>query len=85
MCKMGIMIPPTPILMMKYRIPERWNILLNVPEQVSNQGYLSEAPGVWAGRWSAVQQASAPQLCVSISASGAQVSPHLTFQRLYIS
>ena len=34
------MIPPTPILMMKYRIPERWDILLNVPEQVSTKDTL---------------------------------------------
>lgn len=78
------MIPPTPILMMKYRIPEGWNILLNVPEQVAPR--IPEWSSWREGRkMDCCAAGTCPSaLCLHLSC-GAQVSPHLTFQRLYIS
>ena len=72
------------ILMMKYRIPEGWNILLNVPEQVAPR--IPEWSSWHAGRkMDGCAAGTCPSaLCLHLS-WGAQVSPHLTFQRLYIS
>lgn len=84
-CKMGIMICPTLTLKIKNLIPERWSVLLNVPQQVGVKDIWVRLIMRTQETGLLVRQTSGSLLYVFIPTLGTQVWPHLTFQKLYIS